>query len=322
MNRQQMIEKMNRAGEKGVPFLFVIDFAGNDAIFCGLDECDDSVFFSIPGYNHLPKENAKAGPFTFNKLPVSFSRYKEGFDVVKSGIRRGDSFLVNLTFPTRIETDLALKDIFLRSRAPYRLCVPGRFVCFSPECFVKIEGDRISSFPMKGTIDASLPDAKNQILNDPKEQAEHYTIVDLIRNDLSRVASQVEVTRFRYIDRVETNGKTLLQVSSEVTGMLPRDWHSGLGDILYSMLPAGSVSGAPKDSTLELIRRAEVDNRGFYTGIFGVFDGRNLDSAVIIRYMEENSGDLLFRSGGGITALSDAESEYQELIDKVYVSFT
>jgi len=322
MNRQQMIEKMNQAGESGVPFLFVIDFAGNRAIYKELDKSDDSVFFSMPGCAHLPTLEENSQEFSFHKFPIDITRYKAGFDLVKSGIHRGDSFLVNLTYPTRIETNLTLNEIFLRSRAPYRLCIPDHFVCFSPECFVKIENNRISSYPMKGTIDASIPDAESRILNDPKEQAEHYTIVDLIRNDLSRVASKVEVTRFRYIDRVETNGKSLLQVSSEISGVLPEKWHSKLGDILYSMLPAGSVSGAPKDSTVNLIRRAEIDERGFYTGVFGVFDGCNLDSAVIIRYIEKNEQQMLFRSGGGITSLSEAESEYQELIDKVYVSFT
>jgi para-aminobenzoate synthetase component 1 len=175
---------------------------------------------------------------------------------------------------------------------------------------------------MKGTIDASLPDAEEQIMNDPKEKAEHFTIVDLIRNDLSRIAEQVEVRQFRYIDRVETNGKTLLQVSSEIAGQLPANFRNSLGDNLFSMLPAGSISGAPKDSTLSIIRSVEIDNRGFYTGIFGIFDGTNLDSAVIIRYIEQRVDGKYFRSGGGITSLSNAENEYQELIDKIYVPFT
>jgi para-aminobenzoate synthetase component 1 len=175
---------------------------------------------------------------------------------------------------------------------------------------------------MKGTIDAAIPDAERLILNDVKETAEHYTIVDLIRNDLSRVASEVRVERFRYIDKIFTNGKNLLQVSSVIKGQLPADYNQHLGEIIFSLLPAGSISGAPKKATIDLILKVEKDNRNYYTGIFGVFDGTNLDSAVMIRYIEQTSQGLVFRSGGGITTNSKAESEYQELIDKVYVSFT
>jgi Anthranilate/para-aminobenzoate synthases component I len=322
MNSEEMIEKMDEAGQERAPFLFVIDFSGENCHFLPLDNLSGEFYYSIPGLENLPSDKYLEQPFHFIKQPISFERYKKGFDIVKTGILRGYSFLVNLTFPTRVDTNLSLAEIFGRSNAPYRLYMPGRFVCFSPECFVKIKNGRIFSYPMKGTIDATLPDAENRILNDAKEKAEHYTIVDLIRNDLSRVANQVEVAKFRYIDRVETNGKTLLQVSSEISGCLPADYRSRLGEIIFSMLPAGSISGAPKDATLNLIRQAELDERGYYTGIFGVFDGENLDSAVMIRFIEQTHDGLFFRSGGGITAQSDAESEYHELIDKVYVPFT
>ena len=80
-----------------------------------------------------------------------------------------------------------------------------------------------------------------------------------------------------------------------------------------------SICGAPKRKTLEIIRKSEIYKRGFYTGIFGIFDGTDLQSAVMIRYIEKNSKNYLFKSGGGITFFSDPEKEYQELIDKVYV---
>lgn len=321
MGRDEMIFRMNEAGAKSDPFLFVIDFSGEESIFLPLSHPSDRLYFSTPFHSHLPNKPVSKGSYRFTKKPVSFEIYQAGFNLVQRAIRRGDSFLVNLTYPTSIETDLSLEEIFLRSRSPYKLYIPNQFVCFSPESFVKIVGNTIYSYPMKGTIDASIPQAEAQILNDEKEKAEHYTIVDLIRNDLSRVADQVEVCRFRYIDQVETNGKTLLQVSSEIVGQLPVGFNERLGDLIFSMLPAGSISGAPKDSTLNIIRNAELDERGFYTGIFGVFDGKNVDSAVIIRYIEQRADGLYFRSGGGITARSEVVSEYQELIDKVYVPF-
>ncbi len=172
---------------------------------------------------------------------------------------------------------------------------------------------------MKGTIDAALPNAAERILADAKELAEHVTIVDLLRNDLNRVALQVRVERFRYIEQIQTNRKSLLQVSSEISGLLSADHHNRLGDLFAALLPAGSVSGAPKAETLRIIREAEGTPRGFYTGVFGYFDGEDLESAVMIRFIEHGPDGLLFRSGGGITAFSDPQQEYRELLDKVYL---
>ena len=90
-------------------------------------------------------------------------------------------------------------------------------------------------------------------------------------------------------------------------------------NLLLSMLPAGSICGAPKAKTVSIIQEVEQDPRGYYTGIFGYFDGEELDSAVNIRFIEEKNSQLLYRSGGGITFLSDMESEYNELIEKIYV---
>jgi para-aminobenzoate synthetase component 1 len=172
---------------------------------------------------------------------------------------------------------------------------------------------------MKGTIDADIPNAEEKILSSKKERWEHNTIVDLIRNDLSIVSTHVEVSRFRYISTIKTNKRNLLQVSSEVKGKLPRNWQEEIGNILNKLLPAGSISGAPKQKTVEIIQNTEKIERGYFTGIFGVFDGENIDSAVNIRFVERRVGGLQFRSGGGITDNSDPESEYNELIDKVYV---
>jgi para-aminobenzoate synthetase component 1 len=203
--------------------------------------------------------------------------------------------------------------------ARYRLWLRDEFVLFSPEIFVSISDDKIRSFPMKGTIDASLPDAENVILNDPKETAEHYTIVDLIRNDLSIVSLNVRVKRFRYFDLIRTGATNLLQVSSEIWGDLENGYKSVLGDIIYSLLPAGSVSGAPKKKTTEIIAAVEEVPRGYYTGIAGIFDGSSLDSGVMIRFIEKHDNGYVYRSGGGITSFSDPQSEYREMIDKIYV---
>ena len=201
----------------------------------------------------------------------------------------------NLTVQTPIETNLSPEEIFHRSDTLYKVYVPGTFVCFSPERFVKIEKSVISSNPMKGTIDAHIPDAETKILSDYKELSEHYTIVDLIRNDLSMVASLVRVERFRYIDRIETSNGPILEVSSEIKGDLPSDWKNRLGEIIRTLLPAGSISGAPKEATLKLIRKAEAAPRGFYTGVSGYFDGKSFDSAVLIRFIDLESSPYVYQ---------------------------
>ena len=181
------------------------------------------------------------------------------------------------------------------------------------------KNDNIFSYPMKGTGSAAHPDAEELLINNSKEIAEHATIVDLIRNDLSRHAKKVKVNRFRYLDRIITQQEDLLQVSSEIQGELKSNWHSNLGNIIWDMLPAGSVSGAPKTKTLEIIESVEDSPRGYYTGVYGFFGGQNLDSAVAIRFLEKQENKFFYRSGGGVTAKSNCEEEYQELLDKIYV---
>lgn len=321
MNKIEAKELINQWGSEEKPFIAIIDFSMEKISILPLEEsAQNHIFYNFKGKTNY-NVDCNESSFYFEKYPISHSLYEKGFKIVQNGLMRGDSFLVNLTFPTPILTNLTLEQIFVQSKASYKLWFKNQFVCFSPEIFIKIaENGVISSYPMKGTIDAEVPDAEQLILNDTKEKAEHNTIVDLIRNDLSQVAKKVKVNRFRYIDTIKTNQKTLLQVSSEISGQLPLNWKQQLGNIIFKLLPAGSISGAPKNSTVNIIQSAEIDKRGYYTGIMAIFDGKTLDSAVMIRYIEQDEeGNKIFRSGGGITVFSDLNTEYQELIDKVYV---
>ncbi len=314
--------RMNQLGASGAPFLFLIDFEAKQWIVEPLETLDaGQIAFNFNGTGNVPANTALPlnKEVWFEKYPISYERYLEAFSTVLAQQRNGNSFLTNLTFPTPIVSNLTLDEIFTYSRARYKLRFGDDFVVFSPETFVQIEDGRIASCPMKGTIDANLPNAAQRILEDEKEKAEHATIVDLIRNDLSRVATKVSVERYRYLERIATSGKDLLQVSSRITGQLPEDYQSRLGDVFAALLPAGSISGAPKQKTLEIIASAEGYQRGFYTGVCGCFDGKNVDSAVMIRFIEKTPVGLLYKSGGGITVYSDPQKEYQELIDKVYV---
>lgn len=323
-NANAIINKMNELGSRNEAFLFIIDFEMQNPLVFPLASINPSeILFDINGIKNHNISLAKCNkPFYFRKYPMSYEDYFRAFELVQKNLKYGNSYLVNLTFPTKIETDLSLHDIFTHSKAKYKLLIPENFVVFSPEIFVQIdESGIISSFPMKGTIDASIENAEEKIMTDKKEYAEHCTIVDLIRNDLGMVAKDVYVDRFRYTDIIETNEKNLLQLSSKICGNAGENYHKKIGDIIFTLLPAGSISGAPKKKTVEIIKEAEAYERGYYTGIFGIFDGQKLDSGVMIRFIENINGELFYKSGGGITVYSEPEAEYNELIDKVYVPF-
>lgn len=320
MNQAAAINKINRLASLRSPFLFLIDFEMKQIRVWESGEVPDKVLYQIGPYsNYSSYSLTNEQPVLDGVIPFSKQKYLNAFHRVQDEIHYGNSFLLNLTGKSEIFMSYSLEDIFFLSQAPYKLCCKDEFVFFSPESFLKIDGLRISSFPMKGTIDAEIKDAEALILSDPKEKAEHNTIVDLIRNDMSRYAKNVMVSRFRYVEKIKSAEKKLLQVSSEVHGMLGENYRRQLGEIIFSQLPAGSISGAPKARTLEIIRDVEEDERGFYTGVAGFYDGDSLDSCVMIRFIEKTAGRYFYRSGGGITFMSEAEKEYKELLQKVYV---
>ncbi len=319
LNKNTAIKLMNKLGKNKEPFLFIIDFEFKKAIILPKEQLDaDKIKFSFNNSNNCEEKEQK-NINNFRRYPINFKEYKEAFNKVQKEIKKGNTYLLNLSFKTKINTTLSLSDIYNNSNSTYKLLIDDEFVVFSPETFIKISKNEISSYPMKGTIDADISNAENIILNDEKEIAEHYTIVDLIRNDLNIVAKKVKVEKFRYIEKIKTNNKTLLQVSSKITGILPKNYNEQIGTIFEKLLPAGSISGAPKKKTIEIIKSVEDYKRNFYTGVAGYFDGKNLDSFVMIRFIEKQAEDLFFKSGGGITSMSDVNSEYNEMIDKVYI---
>jgi len=321
LDRESLRERMNDLAGCGTPFLFIIDYEARQGYVIGKDLIDPKfIRFQIGkegtavSASEIPERLLQ-----WEVTPVPKEEYLQRFAFVVNQIQSGNSFLTNLTQPSLLATNYSLPELYQRSSAKYKLWLKDAFLVLSPETFVTIRKGKIASYPMKGTIDATLEHAEEQILNDEKELAEHATIVDLIRNDLSMVADNVRVTRFRYVERIRTMQTDLLQVSSEIKGDLPADYQKRIGDILFSLLPAGSICGAPKEKTIDIIRQAEGYDRGFYTGVCGYFDGQEMDSAVMIRYIEQQGDRLVFKSGGGVTSQSRGESEYNELIQKIYV---
>ena len=311
-------EQINTLAKQRTPFLFISSFDGEKIFAQPLDCLDDDIFYKLEDWRNYPVKK-RTKEFTFSKFPVDFSTYQNALNEVLEEIRSGNTYLLNLTFRTPVESSFTLKEIFTYAKAKFKLYFKDQFICFSPERFVEIEDNTIATYPMKGTIDANLPDAKKSIMLDEKEMAEHVMIVDLMRNDLGIIGSDVKVAKFRYVEKIKAGEKELLQVSSKITATLPDNWKDNLGTLLSQILPAGSISGTPKKSTVDIIKRVENFDRGFYTGVFGVFDGASFRSGVMIRFIENENSKFFYKSGGGITIDSDAKSEYEELIDKIYL---
>ena len=316
-SQAQAVDQLNQWGAEDIPFLFFTDFLGEKVWAKAISKLDPKeVSFNFNGRKNLTQGRSGV-EITFE--PIRKEIFNLAFSQVLSEINYGNSFLTNLTFETPIKLRGDLSRVFHSASARYKLKFEDSFICFSPETFVSIVDHKIRSFPMKGTISAKLPNASAKILADLKETAEHITIVDLIRNDLSQVATNVRVDRFRYVDEIRTSHGNLLQVSSEIVGDLSSNWKEQIGTLIFALLPAGSISGAPKSKTIDIIRSVENHDRGFYTGICGLFEDGKFDSGVMIRFIEKRGEKYFYKGGGGITALSNFDLEYQEYISKIYV---
>lgn len=317
---QEKFKKLDELSEKKIPFFFMVDFLmKNVLIFNEQALKNKEILVDFPNFKNVESKISKKDEILWKSYPKSREIYKKGFEIVQNHLKRGDSYLVNYTCETPIETNLSLEDIFYLSKAKYKVLLPEKFTFFSPETFVEIKNQKIFTHPMKGTIDATKPNAKELLKNDVKEKAEHYTVVDLLRNDLSMVANCVTLDEFQRIDYLKTSNKNLYAMSSEISGKIKSEFQNKIGSLLKTLLPAGSILGAPKPKTLDIILDAETYERGFYSGVAGYFDGENLDSCVMIRFVEKNGENLTFKSGGGITHLSKLADEYQEMKNKIYV---
>ena len=158
--REETIRRMNHLGQSGRPFIFIINYLQDASYIEEVASVDPSeVVYNLNGFTNQSLSNdvlsCSEEPVRWNSYPESFDSYRRSFDIVQQNIFAGNSFLTNLTCRTPIETNLSLKDIFFRSKAMYKLWVKDQFTVFSPEIFVRIQQGKISSYPMKGTLDAS-----------------------------------------------------------------------------------------------------------------------------------------------------------------------
>lgn len=317
----QAISRLNEWGEHGTPFFFFVNYAGTQWYAAPLDAVDKRILYRIPGHsNYDASSSAPPQGYTPHRLIApKIEDYGRGFDIVQDAISRGETRLINLTWRVPFESDFDQRTRFGMGREKYMLMVEGMFSVFSPEAFIEIENGRIATFPMKGTISTSIPNAEAVLLGSDKEAKEHADSVALLTEELERVATDVETVRYRYCETI-ADGR-VIQTSSEIAGRVKEQLQGRYGDIIATLLPGGSIAGAPKEASLEVIARAEAYERGFYTGIFGVFDGKRLDTSVMIRFLQyAENGQTYFFGGGGVTGNSSLENEYNELLLKAHAT--
>jgi para-aminobenzoate synthetase/4-amino-4-deoxychorismate lyase len=253
--------------------------------------------------------------------------YLERFEEVQNKIRAGDIYQLNLTFKAKFNlqgSPLALyRDLRLKQRVAYGGLVDtgdATILSASPELFIEQHGRVISTRPMKGTAPwagtlAGDDEVRLALSKDIKNRAENLMIVDLMRNDLGRIADlgSVSVTD---LFTVETF-KTLHQMTSGVRAVLKHD--AGLDDLLSAIFPPGSVTGAPKIRAMELIRTLETDPRGVYCGAIGYFSpkGETLFNVAIRTAVIDRSGAGEMGIGSGVVADSVGTKEYAECLLKM-----
>ncbi len=252
---------------------------------------------------------------------ISENRFTADIDAIQEYIRSGDSYQINHTYRIKGETYGAPLALYsrLRDRQPGRFGAyiehDGNFLLSqSPELFIARDGDTLKAMPMKGTASA-LSAVASALSDDPKNQAENVMIVDLLRNDLSRISLPGSVTVPNLFE-VARHGD-VLQMTSTVQGQIKPD--VSLFDIFKAVFPCGSVTGAPKKRSMEIIQELEPEDRGYYCGALGWLDPNgNFAFSVPIRTVEittdsqSHASTFTLGVGAGITNDSDAKQEWQE----------
>lgn len=248
--------------------------------------------------------------------------YRTAFDKLHSYILAGDIYQANLTQRFESELEGHIADYYFamrkKSSAPYSalLCINRQqhILSFSPEQFIEVNNQNIISKPIKGTISADTPDAIMHLKNSTKDRAENLMIVDLLRNDLSRVSMLNSVTVPKLFD-IERHRDVYHMVSTIQGRLTPATTPF---EALLSCFPGGSITGAPKKRAMEIINELECTPRSAYCGsIFYWSDEGNLDSNILIRTVVHDQGKLYCWGGGGIVADSDCDAEYKESLLKV-----
>jgi para-aminobenzoate synthetase/4-amino-4-deoxychorismate lyase len=292
--------------------------------------------------------------FCLNPKPaVSFDEYAAAIHRIKEEIACGNTYEVNYTYDFDVEfsgDETELYEYLLKKqKTPYNAFIKNEFdtvLSFSPELFFELEGNHIITKPMKGTAARGKTPAedaqmKDFLANDPKNRAENVMIVDLLRNDLGRIAKTgtVEVTRLFEIETHPTLHQMTSQIEADLAdGTTPlaalalneppsaADFSSpdcalcslALYNIFKAIFPCGSITGAPKISTMRIIDEVEKGERDIYCGAIGFLSPEKAVFSVPIRILQRRTGSSIFkyRVGGAIVWDSDAQDEWLETVTK------
>ncbi len=260
--------------------------------------------------------------FTCNVTEEEYGRIVER---TKEYIRNGDIFqaVISRQFVSRYEGSLVNPYRVLRTTnpSPYMVYmnVDGlEIMSTSPETLVRLQNGRLTTFPVAGSRPRGKTEAEDnalmeELLRDEKELSEHNMLVDLGRNDLGRISKfgSVEVTEYMMIHKYSK----IMHICSQVEGDI-REEKDAL-DAIQSVLPAGTLSGAPKIRACEIIEELEGEPRGIYGGALGYIDfSGNLDTCIAIRMAVKKDGKVYVQAGGGIVADSKPHLEYEESANK------
>ena len=290
-----------------------------------LKACDDLLEIADLIKNHKKAEIEALKLKSDFKPSFSRSQFKEMVGRAKEYIYEGDIFQVVLSNKLEAEISGSLFDTYrvLRTTnpSPYMFYFSSddiEIAGASPETLVKLKNDKLYTFPLAGTRPRGKNDAEdlaleNELLNDEKELSEHNMLVDLGRNDIGRISQigSVNVEKYLSVEKFSH----VMHIGSTVTGKLKNNLHPL--SAIDSILPAGTLSGAPKIRACEIINELEDNKRGIYGGAIGYVDlSGNIDTCISIRIAFRRNNKVFIRSGAGIVADSNPDSEYDECLNK------
>ena len=257
---------------------------------------------------------------------IEKDEYVQKVNYIKDQIKDGITYEVNYTYPSLLKTNASETDLYnyliQNQKTPYNAFLHNKYetiLSFSPELFFILKGRKILTKPMKGTVKRGKTqkediELKNFLYNDIKNRAENIMIVDLLRNDLGRISKRGTVNVDKLFD-IEQH-KTLFQMTSEISSELEDD--ITLYDIINAIYPCGSITGAPKVSTMRVISETEKYSREVYCGAIGYLHKDKAIFSVPIRILQKKNNDTTYRyyAGGAIVWDSTPEDEWEETITK------
>ena len=273
---------------------------------------------------YIPQKGKSLG--TLTKPLISKNNYIKAIDKIKEYIAQGITYEVNYTYPMEVYTNLDGLELYEalleKQKTPYNTFLKTKnttLLSFSPELFFRLKGNKITTKPMKGTApklnDGKDSERKTFLYNDIKNRAENIMIVDLLRNDLGRISKtgSVKVDKLFEIEEHPTVFQMTSEISSEI------EENVSLYNIFKAIFPCGSITGAPKISTMEVIKELEPFNRNIYCGAIGFLSPEMCEFSVPIRILYGNNYKYHYHTGGAVVWDSKPEEEWEETITKAKI---